>query len=215
MQELHVEGWLDALARDRLEEPKRSEVLAHVTECAQCSETLRRLQMSSTPSPLGKVQLTRVALTTTPSQEIELIPADAPMPLDLVHEVAALLDIDQATAERAVARLEDPAGWAPGPAPGVLARFARGGPSRSGATSLFVRQEPRSVFPRHLHRGREIMLVLSGVARERGGSALGPGARLEKAEGTIHELLTVGREPCICLVVVDAGGVEFLSDPLV
>ena len=82
-------------------------------------------------------------------------------------------------------------------APGVRFRDFEGGPAIGEAHGGLVRVEAGSKFPMHGHVGEEHMLVLQGEVEDDAGNRYQAGDTVVSADGTAHELRSVGDEDVI------------------
>lgn len=116
-------------------------------------------------------------------------------------------DLTEAALRDLLARLDEPTGWS---RHGEARYFHFTlGPALAGQEAGVVRMAPGVVFPKHLHRGGEVTLVLEGIMQDRG-RPYGPGAVVEAEAGTSHDYRAdaAGRD---LLLLSRHGGIEFLS----
>ena len=123
--------------------------------------------------------------------------------------LAALMDVDQATAQQLLDGLDEPEPFEPGPFPGldIALRHISGGPAVQNAITGFVRIGPGTAFPHHEHLGDEHVLILQGRCVESGsGTVAGPGEVVTRPAGTAHEIEALpGATDLVYLAVVYTG----------
>jgi hypothetical protein len=129
-------------------------------------------------------------------------------------KMAALFDVAVDRARELLGLIERPASWEPQPVPGIKLVHFDGGPAYAAADCGYVRLEPGATFPMHKHRGEEVSLIISGSIRDTSnGRVLAPGDEYVMADGTAHELVCVGDEPCI-FAARAAEGIEIGGAPV-
>ena len=111
----------------------------------------------------------------------------------LFRQIGQYCDLTLDAVRAALAQVDDPRLWQPGPMPGVLLQHFAHGPAAAGADTGFVRFPPNFFFPPHRHLGREITLVLDGALTDHDGQVYGPGDILDYPDGSEHAF-TVGPE---------------------
>lgn len=121
--------------------------------------------------------------------------------------LARLFDIPIENALRLLAKVEDPASWRPGPAPGIQMMPVRPGPKYDGAIAAIGRLAPGARFPRHGHIGAETTLVMAGGFRDSSGVEIERGDELFEPPGTEHDFVVLDGEDCIAAVLA-LGGVD-------
>lgn len=124
---------------------------------------------------------------------------------DLEAQVAALLDVDAATASRMLLDVDRVSAWEGGPNPACSIFHVEGGPSVKDAVTGFVKILPGSGFPPHEHLGDEIVLVLQGAFRDIDGSVVGAGQTARMPSGSSHSFEVEGDLPLVYLAVVQRG----------
>jgi hypothetical protein len=164
------------------------------------------------PALQAEVEDLRLALTAP----LEEVPPLQPSPevrrrlMDRVYSgeryapfLAPLGEILQLSVDKmraVLARLQEPGFWEMG-LPGIeMAHFDAGG-TLSRADAGFVRFAAGSGFPRHRHiGGREITFVLEGTLLD-DDRAYGPGAIVEREQGSVHAQSARTNEPLLVMVV--------------
>lgn len=123
--------------------------------------------------------------------------------------LAALMDVDQATARQLLDGLDEPEPFEPGPFPGldIALRHISGGPAVQDAITGFVRIGPGTAFPHHEHLGDEHVLILQGHCVEtQSGTVAGPGEVVTRSGGTAHDIHALaGATDLVYLAVVHTG----------
>jgi quercetin dioxygenase-like cupin family protein len=123
--------------------------------------------------------------------------------------LAALMDVDHATAQQLLDGLDEPEPFEPGPFPGldIALRHISGGPAVQNAITGFVRIGPGTAFPHHEHLGDEHVLILQGHCVEtQTGTVAGPGEVVTRPGGTAHEIEALpGATDLVYLAVVHTG----------
>ena len=94
--------------------------------------------------------------------------------------------------------------------PGVRFRDFDGGEKLGEAHAGLIRVAPGSAFPHHTHVGAERILVLQGVVEDENGNSWRAGDIIDSADGTSHELRSVGDREVIYAAVVIT--LEFTND---
>jgi putative transcriptional regulator len=74
----------------------------------------------------------------------------------------------------------------------------------AGAKTWMMELAPGRAIPQHGHRGREMVLVLSGGYHD-GPAGYGPGDVQMSGPDSVHEPVADADGPCLCLVVSDGG----------
>jgi putative transcriptional regulator len=129
-------------------------------------------------------------------------------------KMAALFDVAVDRARELLGLIERPASWEKQPVPGILLVHFDGGPACATADCGYVQLAPGATFPFHKHRGEEVSLIISGSLRDTSnGRVLGPGDEYVMPDGTSHELVCVGDEPCI-FAARAAEGIEIGGAPV-
>lgn len=123
--------------------------------------------------------------------------------------LAALMDVDRATAQALLDGLDEPEPFEPGPFPGldIALRHISGGPAVQNAITGFVRVGPGTAFPHHEHLGDEHVLILQGHCVEtQSGTVASPGQVVTRPGGTAHEIQALpGATDLVYLAVVHTG----------
>ena len=109
-------------------------------------------------------------------------------------EIATTFGVDRDATLAALARVDEPSAWRPGLLPGARIMKLDAGPH---ARVMLARLESGARVPRHGHTTRERTYVVQGSLREDGVTTHGPGALLDMAPGTEHELLAADGAECI------------------
>jgi quercetin dioxygenase-like cupin family protein len=128
-------------------------------------------------------------------------------------QVARLLDLDSAEAEKLLDGIDDPRSWGPGLMPGMDLYHVAGGPKVQNAITGFIRVAAGAEFPTHKHLGDEHVLVLQGHYVDEDGSEVGPGDVVSKRPDTSHSFKIVGGPDLLYLAVIH-GGVEVLGETI-
>lgn len=110
--------------------------------------------------------------------------------------MASLFDVTVDRARELLGLIERPASWE-APQPGLALVHFDGGPACAAADCGFVRLAPGAAFPHHAHLGEEVSLVLAGALRDHTGRTYGPGDEIVSAEGSEHDVISIGDEDCI------------------
>jgi putative transcriptional regulator len=176
----------------------------HLAACPECAATAADLEdvlgalapalVAPAPPPAGVKE--RLLFETRAGRALPTFAAG----------VAKLLRIDEASARAALTRLEDPAAWRPGLCPGNLIRPIQPGPALGPkAMACFLRTAPSVTLPMHRHLGAETTFVLQGGYRDSGGAEVWAGEQASMPGASAHDLVVIGPEDCIALVVVDGG----------
>lgn len=118
--------------------------------------------------------------------------------------VARLFDLDLATAEDLLARIEDDATWMPFLVDGLELCPVPSGPRCEGALATIVRFQPGTKFPAHVHAGEETMVVLDGGFREdvANGEEVWRGDEIVRGDGSDHALVALPGVPCVAAVII-------------
>ena len=119
-------------------------------------------------------------------------------------QLARMYDVTVDRARELLGLIERPASWIPAmPWLGVI-HFA-GGPAVLHADNGFLRLQPGMEFPWHGHKGREVVLVLSGALRDHTGRVQRAGEEYVMEPGTEHGFSAIGDEPVLYAASVQAG----------
>jgi putative transcriptional regulator len=118
--------------------------------------------------------------------------------------LARLYDLTPAAAEALTAKLEADSDWMPFLIPGVEMIPVECGPRCAGAVATLVRLQPGVVFPEHVHRGEETMVLLDGGFREEGdaGEEAWRGDEVLRQDGSEHAFVALPGRPCIAAAIV-------------
>jgi hypothetical protein len=126
--------------------------------------------------------------------------------------IADLFDLSEEAVIAECTRLAEPNVWRFSGLPGVKNVMVQGGPAVKDAEVVFARFSPGLRFPRHIHTGREQVLVLEGSYVDSDGVAHAAGELRVWEAGTKHGFKVSKTEPCIIASVVH--GREFEALPL-
>lgn len=110
--------------------------------------------------------------------------------------MASLFDVTVERARELLGLIERPASWED-QMPGLALVHFDGGPAYAAADCGFVRLAPGTAFPHHTHLGEEVSLILAGALRDHTGRTYGPGDEITSAEGSEHDVVSVGVEDCV------------------
>ena len=124
---------------------------------------------------------------------------------DLEGQVASLLDIDLAQAQRFLLAVDGAEGWSRGPSEGVELFHVEGGPSVRDAVTGFVRLAGGTSFPEHEHLGDEVVLVLQGGLEDSLGHQVLAGEAAAMPAGSVHSFHVLGTRPLLYLAVIQRG----------
>jgi hypothetical protein len=116
--------------------------------------------------------------------------------------VARLFDLPVDAAQALLEKLDEPAVWGPGFFDGMELIPVTAGKKYSGAIATFVKFRPGAHFPRHVHVGEEITLVMSGRLRDSTGIEIARGEELFEADGSEHEFFVPEGKDCIAAAIV-------------
>jgi hypothetical protein len=123
--------------------------------------------------------------------------------------LAALMDVDHATAQQLLDGLDEPEPFEPGPFPGldIALRHISGGPAVQNAITGFVRIGPGTAFPAPRAPGRRARAHPAGPLRgDPDGTVAGPGEVVTRPGGTAHEIEALpGATDLVYLAVVHTG----------
>jgi putative transcriptional regulator len=123
--------------------------------------------------------------------------------------MARLFDVTADRARELLGWIDDPARWETF-APGAWLIHFPAGPACAGADTGFVRVAAGARFPRHVHGGDEVTLVLQGAGRDHAGLVMRAGDEHLEVAGSQHEFTAEPGEDFVFAVrVVD---VRFDSD---
>ncbi len=100
---------------------------------------------------------------------------------------AAMFDVTVARAKELLDWVDDPSKWETGPGPGTALIHFSAGPACAGADTGFVRVEPGTEFPWHLHTGEEANLVLQGACVDADGALFSRGDMFVNQADTQHD----------------------------
>jgi putative transcriptional regulator len=189
---------LAAYAAGALNEAKSAVVAAHLNFCEACRRAVSDFEAlggailaDAAPVPLPDDALERLWSRASASDE-------APRPTP--RNAGASGPFTASTLRFWLKDGVESVPWrrsAPGVSHHVLSRDRRGG------LLWLLRTAPGTRIPKHTHKGAELTLVLGGAFEDAYGRfAAGDFADLD--DEAAHEPLTVGDEPCICLVATDA-----------
>lgn len=121
-----------------------------------------------------------------------------------LDRVAKLIDLTLDQTRIMLDRIQDLSLWEDN-GPGTLLLHVPGGPACAGAVVGFVRVEPDTRFPRHIHLGEETVLVLQGGLRTDSGLVCRAGDLAVQDAGSDHEFTSLPGEPLLYLVRVNEG----------
>ncbi len=123
---------------------------------------------------------------------------------ELVAPFARTADIDEATVERLLLAIDEPAQWSQGPAPWIHLLHFEGGPRTARCITGIVKIDPGLRFPHHGHLGEEIALVLQGEAQS-GGRTYERGDIMISGPAEEHDVVATSDIPLLYLAVVAEG----------
>jgi anti-sigma factor ChrR (cupin superfamily) len=118
--------------------------------------------------------------------------------------IAKMYDVSVDRARELLGLMERPASWVPA-LPGLRVIHFEGGPAALHADNGFLQLEPGTAFPWHSHRGRELVIVLSGALRDHNGRVQAAGDEYVMEPGSAHDFVAIGDEPCIYAACVIDG----------
>ena len=124
------------------------------------------------------------------------------------ERLSSLWSIPEAQVMSELSRAADPATWSRSPLPG-LRLFDVRLPHDRVAHARLLRFSVGARFPRHLHRGREQLLVLEGGYADEHGLEVHAGDEQVMDAGSEHELHIIGSEPCV--TAISEHGIAFTS----
>jgi putative transcriptional regulator len=117
--------------------------------------------------------------------------------------IARLFDVSADRARELMGWIDDPTRWQTF-APGAWLIHFPAGPACAGADTGFVKVAPGARFPRHVHGGDEVTLVLQGASRDQDGRVLRAGDEHLEVAGSLHEFTAEPGEDFVFAVrVVD------------
>lgn len=180
---MHLEDRrLEELALGTIAAEERPEALDHLRSCDRCAAALRALREA-----WASIGLAADEAPARPALRVRLLASvDAPGLLGFADLVARAFDLPGAEASALLRAAEDDGPWRPGPAPGLELRPFRPGPRLAAAEATLFRGGPGALFPRHLHLGRELVVVLRGGLVTDAGAERWPGATLVSETGSSH-----------------------------
>jgi len=123
--------------------------------------------------------------------------------LPMLDRFAALCDLPTDEAQEHLHKIDQPDAWED-MVEGVRFFDFEGGPGIGEAHGGLVRVAPGASFPMHTHVGEERILVLQGRAEDDQGRTFRAGDFVTSADGTAHEVRTVGDQEVIYAAVVIA-----------
>ena len=118
--------------------------------------------------------------------------------------IGRMFDMDLATSEELMKRLEDESAWMPFLTEGLELIPVPAGPKCDGAIATVVRFQPGTCFPAHVHAGEETMVVLDGGFREDvpNGEEVWRGDEIIRGDGSDHALVALPGIPCVAAVII-------------
>ena len=176
--------------------PLAPEVQQHLETCRACAASAKDLLSAAS------LLLRAEALVAAPETVLAALRAAMTGPRRLerfVSQVAAFLDIDEASARALLARADTTEDWLT--AEGVSVLSAPTGPRTQDALATLCRIQPGSGLDSHRHEAPEDTLVLEGGFRDTAGHELWPGDALTMPAGSEHALTALPGLPCLCLVL--------------
>ena len=124
-------------------------------------------------------------------------------------DLARRFDLSIDAVAGVVSRIDDPEAWLPSPVPLVRLIHFSAGPALSGADTGLVRIPAGMVFPRHRHRGPELVVVLEGSMYD-GGRLYQPGDVSERPADSVHDY-QAGPDRDLVFIVAHYG-IDLLPD---
>ena len=119
--------------------------------------------------------------------------------------VAALLDIDEATAKTLLDGIGQSELWYRGLVPDVDLYDVEGGPSVTDAITGFLRLPAGTPFPEHGHLGTETSLIVQGSATDDRGTIWRPGDVVVVTADEVHSFRARPGPDLVFLVVAQQG----------
>lgn len=123
--------------------------------------------------------------------------------LPMLDRFATMCDLPPDEAQEHLHKIDRPDAWED-MVEGVRFFDFEGGPAIGEAHGGLVRVAPGAAFPMHTHVGEERILVLQGRAVDEHGRTYRAGDFVTSADGTSHEVRTVGDQEVIYAAVVVA-----------
>ena len=131
------------------------------------------------------------------------------------QDVAELLDIASAQAEKLLDGIDKKANWSDGPIEGMTIYHVEGGPRVARAITGFTRIESGGGFPEHKHLGKESILILQGYFKDTVSDVVhGPGDIVHMASQTSHGFEVLEGATQLTYLVVVQEGVEIAGAPI-
>jgi putative transcriptional regulator len=126
----------------------------------------------------------------------------------LYGALSELFDLDDPALRALFVRAAAPEAWTAAPLPDAWLLHLEGGPRTAGADSGLVRVRAGARFPRHVHLGRERVLLLDGsYTEEPSGRVYSAGDWHDMPEGSAHAYV-VGPERDLLVAVSVVRGVD-------
>jgi predicted ChrR family anti-sigma factor len=188
----HIDQRLDDYLLGTLPKRARLEVEAHLEECRDCRER---------SEPLEHAMRSLCATMPAPSHGLRRLEEALEGPGRFSHfagTLAELFDVPAEAVGALLARVDDPAAWAWGLAPGVRVLQVNAGPARQGFLCGFVLLDAGATYPAHAHGAEERTLVLEGGYRCSTGVEMWRGELDVRAAGTSHAFTALRDGHCLC-----------------
>ena len=116
--------------------------------------------------------------------------------------VARMFDLPVDEAHALLRKIEEPSSWGPGVVEGMDLIPVMTGPKYAGSIATFAKFRPGTQFPRHVHVGTEVTLVMAGAFRDSTGIDVERGDELFEANGAEHDFKALDGEDCIAAAIV-------------
>lgn len=215
----HVDDCLAELALGTLPAEQVREVEAHLASCRRCAgeaaaiaDVVHAVALALPPvAPAPALRERLLASLGTTAQAAVSPAAQTTMRFErFVDRVAAVLELAADQARALLAGIDRATSWSPSPVAWSQLFHIEGGPRLVAAATVtgFVRVAPGQPFPRHIHIGREHVLVLQGGFRDEDGKDYHTGDDAFQPPGSVHHFVAHEGEELIYLAVIERG-IEF------
>ena len=202
----HVDDLLPEYALGTLPASERGAVEGHLRDCSRCTAELAATSDALHAAALARAPMVAPAAAVR-KQLMERVRGQGRF-APFAARVAEMFDLALEKIDALFATLDEPKNWVPGPGGGNELYFVPRGPRLAAAEAGFVRLDPGVHFPRHVHLGQEITLILQGELTEQPSGQRNKAGDFFVREGGSEHSFIVGPGGCLFAVVV-FGGVNF------
>ena len=191
----HVDEQLEDFVLGTLPPAERAIVAQHLATCETCQALLQSFDVAMKGLSLA------IAAPPPMRKRLEQALSGGARFAHFQAQLEQLFDLPANDVEQILKRVDDPAAWDEGLAPGVKVMTVQAGAAREGFMTALVYLDPGATFPEHGHGAQEEVLVLEGGYRDSSGVEIWRGELDVRHPGNVHSFTAFADAPCLCASV--------------